>query len=139
VPFAATPGHDAYCWWPESDAGPATVIVSSPNDSDRAEVLCETFGQFLAWALLREALSTDLPNQLDIDARDVAPLLADYVARLESFLAPEAPRTLRGLFENPPKSAIEDDALITGEQYDEALKQLVPFGRRGETFIQYAE
>src|SRR5215213_5040422 len=76
VPFAATPGGDTYCfWWDSMEPMPKgrwamlpepTAIVLSPHDSEEAEIVCENWDQFIPWALLNEARSTDLPNQLGL-------------------------------------------------------------------------
>ena len=153
VPFAATPGGDAYCfWWDSTNPVPKgrwamppepTGIVLSPHDSDEAEIVCENWAQFLAWALLNEARSTDLPNQLGLKKTDVAPLLLEYMDRLGVyFLSPQAKDTLRPLFTRAAKAGKpgkDERGVITAKQYERAVEEIVQFKRRGQTFVQYAE
>jgi hypothetical protein len=153
VPFAATPSGDTYCfWWDSKVTMPKgrwamqpepTAIVLSPHDSEEAEIVCENWDQFIPWALLNEARSTDLPNQLGLKKADVAPLLLDYMDRLGVyFLSPLANDTLRPLFSRAAKAGKpgkSERGVITAKQYEQAVKEVVRFKRRGETLVQYAE
>jgi hypothetical protein len=153
VPFAVTPAGDSYCFWWDSkvrmpksrwDMLPEpTAIVLSPHDSEEAEIVCENWCEFIPWALLNEARSTDLPNQAGVKQADVAPLLLDYMDRLGGyFLSPLANDTLRPLFKRAAKAGKpgkDERGVITAKQYEQAVKEIVQFKRRGETFVQYAE
>ena len=120
-----------------------TAIVLSPHDGEEAEIVCENWCEFIPWALLNEARSTDLPKQLGLKKADVAPLLLDYMDRLGVyFLSPLANDTLRPLFSGTGKAGKpgkDERGLITARQYEQAVKEIVRFKRRGETFVQYAE
>jgi hypothetical protein len=145
VPFAATPGHDTFCWWQDgnersSGRAPTVTIVSSPHDCEEAEIICETFEEFLIWALLEEARRSDLANQLGIAEGAVGPLLLEYVSRLEGFLPKPPAQAMRDMFARPTKPGKNRSvSLITDQEYKAAIKKFVGFKRRGETFVQYAD